>query len=172
MTAQLDAHADRSPHAVRYGTYVGRVGALALRSESTTMATGHGLGLGVAYATEGDPSTDTSQGGGDDGSDENGAGVTSSAPSTGAVQPGATSKPRSPLARIASVPRMIFNATGGAQQSSGDTAPRKLPKLRGVVEDVATVITGNLTGAITPHMPLQDRVIRRVRPSSAVRHRQ
>ena len=114
MTTRPTTHKDRFPCAARYGTYVGRVGALAVAlGIGAAVATGHGLGLGVAYAGEGDSTSgetaDNGDGGGDDG---DGA---PTAPPAPAAAPGDSKPSRSPLARISDVPKMIFNATGGAK---------------------------------------------------------
>ena len=121
MTVQINA-GDKNP---AYATYVGRVGALAVAlGIGAAIATGHGLGVGVAYATEGDP--DSSQDGDTNDNDGGDTGATASTPpSTAPVAPTGSSQNRSPLARIASVPKMIFNATGGAQRSSTATSTNR-----------------------------------------------
>ena len=133
-TAQTTSSAD-----LRYAQYIGRVGALAVAlGIGAAIATGHGIGLGVAYAD--DPSPNTSQddgdtgGNGDDGSTDG----TLTSPATDLEKAEESGHPRSPLGRLANIPRMIFNATGGAQ-TSGVTKPRpQLPKLRTVLDDIAT----------------------------------
>ncbi|WNG94086.1 putative Ig domain-containing protein [Mycobacterium sp. ITM-2016-00318] len=140
MTEHINA-GDKNP---AYAAYVGRVGALAVAlGIGAAMASGHGLGLGVAYATEGDPSPDTSQDGDTNHNDGDGAGTTPPSPSPTAA-PGNSSRPRSPLERIADVPKMIFNATGGAQRSRTDSAQPRLPRLSTVIENVASAVTNNL----------------------------
>ena len=145
MTVHIDG-GDRNP---AYATYVGRVGALAVAlGIGAAMATGHGLGLGVAYATEGDSPSDTSQDNEANDNDGDGTDNPSAPPSGTTLAPSGSSQPRSPLARIASVPKMIFNATGGAQRSSAGSGPKQLPKLQNVIEDVTSAITGNLPKAV------------------------
>jgi VCBS repeat-containing protein len=144
MTDLINA-GDKNP---AYATYVGRVGALALAlGIGAAMATGHGLGLGVAYATEGDPPSDTSQDNDANDNEGDGTDTTPAPPSGTTLAPSGSSEPRSPLARIASVPKMIFNATGGARTSSTGSTPKQLPKLQDVIEDVTSAITGNLPKA-------------------------
>jgi hypothetical protein len=143
MTTQPTTHKDRFPCAARYGTYVGRVGALAVAlGIGAAVATGHGLGLGVAYAGEGDSTSgetaDNGDGGGDDGDG------TPTAPPAPAAAPGDSKPSRSPLARISDVPKMIFNATGGAKTSTTNRTQPKLPHLSKVLDNVAAAVTNNL----------------------------
>ncbi len=145
MTVHIDG-GDKNP---AYATYVGRVGALAVAlGIGAAMATGHGFGLGVAYATEGDSPSDTSQDNEANDNEGDGTDTTPAPPSGTTLAPSGSSQPRSPLARIASVPKMIFNATGGAQRSSAGAGPKQLPKLQDVIEDVTSAITGNLAKAV------------------------
>ena len=127
-----------APHSsARYGTHVGRVGALALAlGIGAAITTGHGLGLGVAYA---DDNPDTTQNDTDPDNNDDGGSTPAPASVDDTTQGGST-KPKSPLSRIADVPKMIFNATGGAKTSTAGSTPKPLPKLRTVLDDIATAV--------------------------------
>lgn len=124
----------------RYAAYVGRVGALAVAlGIGAAIATGHGMGVGVAHAD--DPAPDTSQDDGDSPDGDNDDADTTPTPATvETTAAGGSAKPKSPLSRITDIPKMIFNATGGAQTSSATKPQPRLPRLSTVLDDVATAV--------------------------------
>ena len=134
--------------ASNYASCVGRVGALAVAlGIGTAIATGHGLG--VARADD-DPPPDNSQ----DTTDTTPAGgtevdSTSTPPSVDPLPTTRSSESWSPYERIANIPKMIFNATGGAHTSGVDRKPPRSPK-PWVPNEVAVPIEGDPPDA-RPH---------------------
>ena len=130
-----------------YAKYIGRVGALAVAlGFGAAMATGQGLGLPVARA-EDPPPADTSEGRTGPTGDVD---IAPTPASTDPVTPDPAGDVRSALTRIANVPKMIFNATGGAHTSGDDNKSPRLPGLQTVIEDLKASVESDLPEAPVP----------------------